>query len=341
MVMKKIIVLLIAFLMISCFSACSENPVKPSSPENNVQEESSVSEENEQDVYVLQMTADTIIKITGEPIYGSVGGDWTAFGLARIDKESNSEWLETYYEKLEKYVVDCGGVLDNRKYTEYSRTIIVLTATGKDPTNVGGYNLLVPLADFEQTIFQGMNGPAYALLALDSGNYEIPENTAGTTQATRELYIDYILSKESPNGGWGLAGGEGEIDITAMVLQALAKYQEREDVSEAIDRALVFLSENQNDMGGYTACEMDGSESVSQVIVALTELGVSIDDERFVKNGRTLEDRLLDFMVEGEGFKHLLEEEPNIIATEQAFYALIALDRAEKGMPSLYSISED
>lgn len=337
---KKILGFLIVFLMIFSFSACSDNQEIPNSPENNVQEESSVPEENVQDVSVLNMTADTLIKIAGEPVYGSVGGDWTAFGLARMDKESNAEWLETYYEKLEKYVADCGGVLDDRKYTEYSRTIIVLTAIGKNPTNVGGYNLLVPLADFEQTIFQGMNGPAYALLALDSGNYEIPENTAGTTQATRELYIDYILSKESPNGGWGLAGGEGEIDITAMVLQALAKYREREDVSAAIDRALIFLSENQNDMGGYTAYGTDGSESVSQVIVALCELGIPINDERFVKNGRTLEDRLLDFMVEGEGFRHLLEEEPNIIATEQAFYALVAIDRAEKGMPSLYSILE-
>ena len=331
--MRKIIALLIAFLMIFSFSACSENREEPVSPENNAEEESSVS--------ALQMTADTLIKIAGEPMYGSVGGDWTAFGLARMDKESNSEWLERYYEKLEKYVADCGGVLDNRKYTEYSRTIIVLTAIGKDPTNVGGYNLIAPLADFEQTIFQGINGPVYALLALDSGNYEIPENTIVTTQATRELYIDYILSKESPNGGWGLSGGEGEIDITAMVLQALAKYQEREDVSAAIDRALVFLSEKQNDMGGYTAYETDGSESVSQVIVALTELDISVDDERFVKNGRTLEDRLLDFMVEGEGFRHLLDEDPNVLATEQAFYALIALDRAEKGMSSLYRISED
>ncbi len=337
---KRIISFLVVFLMIFSLSACSENQEIPDSPENNVQEESSVSEENEQDISVLQMTAETLLKSAGEPVYGSVGGDWTAFGFARMDKESNSEWLEAYYEKLEKYVADCSGVLDNRKYTEYSRTIIVLTAIGKDPANVGGYNLLIPLADFEQTIFQGMNGPAYALLALDSGNYEIPENTAGTTQATRELYIDYILSKESPNGGWGLAGGEGEIDITAMVLQALAKYREREDVSAAIDRALIFLSEQQNEMGGYTAYGTDGSESVSQVIVALCELGIPINDERFVKNGRTLEDRLLDFMVEDEGFRHILEEEPNVIATEQAFYALIALDRAENVMPSLYSILE-
>lgn len=338
--MKKTVLLIIAFLMIFSLSSCSESPELPDIPEKNPQEESSVPEENQEEISVLEITADTLKNIAGEPQYGSVAGDWIAFGLARMDKESNSEWLEEYYKKAEKYVADCGGVLDSRKYTEYSRTVIVLTAIGKDPTDVGGYNLLAPLADFEQTIFQGMNGPVYALLALDSGNYEIPENTAGTTQATREIYIDYILDGQDSNGGWGLAGGAGEVDITAMALQALAKYREREDVSEAIDRALVFLSEQQNENGGYGGAEGEGSESVSQVIVALCELGIPIDDERFVKNGRTLEDRLLDFMVEGEGFRHLLEEEPNVLATEQAFYALVALDRAEKGAPSLYSISE-
>ncbi|MBR3597773.1 MAG: hypothetical protein IKL47_12465 [Clostridia bacterium] len=338
--MRKITALIIAILMIFSLSACSESPENPDVQENIMQEESSDKEEISEAVSVLEMTADTLMNIAGEPQYGSVAGDWITFGLARMDKESNSDWFEEYYEKAETYVADCGGVLDSRKYTEYSRTVIVLTAIGKDPTNIGGYNLLAPLADFEQTIFQGMNGPVYALLALDSGNYEIPENTFGTTQATRELYVDYILGNQNSNGGWGLSGGEGEIDITAMVLQALAKYREREDVSAAIDRALIFLSENQNENGGFGGIEGEGSESVSQTIVALCELGIPIDDERFVKNGRTLEGRLLDFMVEGEGFRHLLEEEPNIIATEQAFYALIALDRAEKGMPSLYSILE-
>ena len=38
----------------------------------------------------------------------------------------------------------------------------------------------------------------FALLALDSGAYDIPENTAGTTQATRDGYVDYILNAELP-----------------------------------------------------------------------------------------------------------------------------------------------
>lgn len=103
----------------------------------------------------------------------------------------------------------CGGVLHPRKYTEYSRVILALTAIGADPRDVAGYDLLVPLGDFERTIAQGVNGAAFALLALDAGEYEIPRNPAAATQATRQMYVDTILARQLPDGGWNLTGGDG------------------------------------------------------------------------------------------------------------------------------------
>ena len=289
---------------------------------------------------VVDDCAARLLEITSEPVYGSIGGEWVVFGLARWGGEVPEEWYENYYEQLEAYIVSCNGVLDSRKYTEYSRVILALTAMGKDPTNVGGYNLLEPLADFEQTIFQGLNGPLYALLALDSGDYEIPSNTAGTTQATRQMYVDYILSREVADGGWSLAGGTAEIDMTAMVLQALAKYQDQNEVKEATERALTVLSQQQNDDGTYTSYDMESSESIAQVIVALTELGISIDDSRFVKNDITLEESLLGFMTEDGQFRHIMEGEADQMATEQAFYALVSLARVENGKTSVYDMSD-
>lgn len=322
---KKCIAAILILAMMMVISACKGNQ----------------NENKESFDTILLDSADMLLASTPQPTYGSVGGDWMAFGLARWDGDVPQEWFDSYYNAVENYVEECGGVLDSRKYTEYSRVILALTAIGKDPTDVGGYNLLIPLADYEQTIFQGINGPIYALLALDSGNYEIPDNAAGSTQATRELYVDYILNNELADGGWSLAGGEAETDITAMALQALAKYQERQDVAGSIDRALEVLSNQQNENGGYTAYDVESSESISQVIVALTELGISMEDARFVKNGRTLQDRLLDFQTDDHGFKHVLdEEETNLIATEQAFYALVALERAEQGESSLYSMAD-
>lgn len=289
---------------------------------------------------VLTETADMLVKANPEPGFGSVGGEWMVFGLSRWESGTPEyDWFEGYYKNLESYVKDCEGVLDARKHTEYSRVILTLTAMGKDPANVEGYNLLEPLADFDGTVFQGINGPAYALLALDSGNYDIPAVKGDGTQADRDMYIDYILSKEAEGGGWSLSGsGSGEADLTAMVLQALAKYQARSDVQAAVERGVNLLAELQSDDGTYTSYETDSSESIAQVIVALTELGISLDDERFVKDGKTLVDRLLAYRAEDGGFKHTMDGESDMLATEQAFYALVAAYRIDQGMTSLFAM---
>ena len=99
-----------------------------------------------------------------------------------------------------------------------------MTAIGKDPQNVAGFDLLLPLGDFDETVSQGVNGAIFALLALDSRNYEIPVNPEADTQATREFMCEEILRREIPTGGWALTGGEPDADVTAMALQALAKY---------------------------------------------------------------------------------------------------------------------
>ena len=286
----------------------------------------------------ISATGQLLMDSVAEPAYGTVGGEWLVMGLARSGLEMDGEYFETYFQNLSAYTAQQGGVLHDRKYTEYSRVILAVTAMGEDPADVGGFNMLLPLADFEQTCFQGINGPIFALLALDCGNYEIPENVTDNTQATRDLYVDYIVNAQLPEGGWALMGSAAEIDLTAMALQALAKYQDRKDVAEAVDKGLAILSVHQNENGGYQFNENEQAscESVAQVIVALAELGISMDDDRFVKNGKTLLDGLMQFRQADGGFSHLIGGESDLLATEQAFYALVAADRIAKGESSLY-----
>ena len=286
----------------------------------------------------IATTSQWLCDSVAEPAYGSVGGEWLVMGLARSDLEIDSEYFETYFQNLSAYTAQQGGVLHDKKYTEYSRVALAVTAMGEDPADVGGFNMLLPLADFEQTCFQGINGPIFALLALDCGNYEIPENVTENTQATRDMYVDYIINAQFPEGGWALMGGEAEIDLTAMALQALAKYQGRKDVAEATEKALAILSDRQNENGGYQFNENEQAscESVAQVMVALAELGIAMDDDRFAKNGKTLLDGLMQFWQADGGFSHLIGGESDLLATEQAFYALVAADRAARGESSLY-----
>ena len=290
----------------------------------------------------LEKTAGYLQAQIAEPGTGSVGGDWLIFGLARSGVKVPQKYFDAYYENVEAAVREKNGVLSDRKYTEYSRTVLALTAIGKNPADVAGFDLLKPLADFEQVTRQGINGTIFALLALDSGNYEIPENPDAAVQATRQMYVDELLARALPDGGWTLTGGEPDVDITAMTLQALAKYRDQADVTAAVERGLAVLSSLQEPDGGYVSWGSINSESVAQVIVALTELGVPLDDERFTKNGITVEDALLRFAQENGAFVHVRDGSggDDGMATEQAFYALAAIHRAETGETTLYDMTD-
>lgn len=291
----------------------------------------------------MQGSAAYMVSAVKAPEVSSIGGEWAVLGLARSGYSVPADYYDEYYTRVEKYVKNCSGVLHERKYTEYSRVILALTAIGRDPSNVAGYNLLMPLGDFGKTIWQGLNGPIWALIALDSGNYTIPKNTTAKTQSTRQLFVDEILNRQQKDGGWTLDDtGDSDPDMTAMVLQALAKYQDQSAVKAATDKALTFLSKAQDRNGGFASWGTVNAESTAQVIVALCELGISLDDSRFVKNGHGLIENLLTFRQSNGSFTHTLDsaEGNNQMATEQCFYALVAADRSENGKSSLYRMND-
>lgn len=293
-----------------------------------------------------------VLNTVKEPQVDSVGGEWAVIGPARSGYTVPDSYFEGYRRTVEKYVKDCGGVLHDVKYTEYSRVILGLTAAGYDPRDVAGYDLTAPLADFEKTIWQGINGPIFALIALDSLDYPMPACPAGKTQATRDMYVAEILRRELKGGGWNLTGGasestknqRGDPDLTGMALQALAKYQGKPEVKAATDRALDFLSASQDSAGGYTSAFSSGSsavESAVQVLTALCELGIPVDDGRFVKNGKTLVDNILSYRNGDGSFRHSADSTGNNqMATEQALYGLVAAQRALDGKSSLYRMGD-
>ena len=134
----------------------------------------------------LTDTARTVLTTVQSPQVGSIGGEWAVLGLARSGYAAPESWYRTYYAAVEDYVKTCRGVLHEKKYTEYSRLILAVSAIGKDPRNVAGYDLTTPLGDFDKTVWQGVNGPIWALIALDCRNYPVPQNPQAKTQATRQ-----------------------------------------------------------------------------------------------------------------------------------------------------------
>lgn len=275
---------------------------------------------------------------------GTSGGEWVALGLARSGSISNT-LAEQYAQAAYQYVKKKGSsTMSDSKSTENSRMILALTSIGKDPSDVAGYDLLEPLADLDYVKSQGINGPIFALIALDSHDYEIPKVVAGKTQTTRDALIDTILAAQLSDGGWNVNGNGADADMTAMAIQALAPYyNSNAKVKSAVDDALKRLSQMQEDNGGYTSWGTSNAESVAQVIVALTSLGIDpASDGRFIKNGYSTLDALATFYNDKGGFKHSQSDmtASNGLATEQAYYALASWYRLKNGKTSLYDMSD-
>lgn len=273
------------------------------------------------------------------PQVGSIGGEWLVIGLARAGTLPD-ETAEGYYRNVVDYLNEKGSAkLDRNKSTENSRLILALTALGKNPEDVNGYNLLQPLADFNFVKKQGINGPVWALIALDSLQYEIPETTS-KEQTTREKLIDYLLEKQLPAGGWAIGEQGTDPDMTGMAIQALAPYYKKnEAVKCAVDKALGYYSEIQRDDGGLSEAT-DSPESCAQMITALSALGIDPEtDGRFIKSGNSIVECLLRFSLEN-GFAHNIGGEYNQMSTEQAFYAMTAANRLREGKSALYDMCD-
>lgn len=289
----------------------------------------------------VDSSAAYMMQAVKDPQVGSIGGEWAVIGLARSGYNVPQSYYDKYLRTVENYVRACNGKLHDKKYTEYSRVILALTAIGADPSNVAGYDLLAPLGDFEATIWQGINGPIWALIALDSGGYELTK-----APGIRQKYIDEILSRQLDDGGWNLSdrGGAGaaDADLTGMALQALAKYQDQSEVKTATDKALACLSGMQDEKGGFSSWGTTNSESCVQVIVALCELGIDLNDSRFAKNGITLLDNLMTFRQTDGSFLHTAGGSgSNQMASEQGLYGMAAALRAAKGQSSLYRMDNN
>lgn len=275
------------------------------------------------------------------PTVSSIGGEWLVLGLAR----SGAEVPEGYFNNVASYVkknIDSKGRLSSSKSTDNSRVILALTAAGYDPRNVGGYNLLEGLTDMDYIVKQGINGPIWALIALDSHNYVIPTSNAANP-TTREKLIQAILNAQLSDGGWALSGTEADSDMTGMALQALAPYYNNSnpDIMNAVNKAITKLSSMQQDNGAYATVGTITSESIAQVVTALAALKINPDkDERFEKNGSSAIDALISYAVKGGGFEHIKGGGLNGMASEQGFYALVAYMRLIESKNSLYDMSD-
>lgn len=282
---------------------------------------------------VFDATGDYMASL-GNPKAGSTGGEWMVMGFAR----SGREVADSYYDSVVTYVnekIDNNGRLHATKVSTNCRFIVALTAIGKDPANVGGHDLLSGMNDMNYIRKVGISGVIWTLIAFDCGDYATPEGV------TRQALVDAVMEYKTANGGWANSGNQPDPDVTAMAIQALAPYYSiREDVKIAVDEALQILSNMQDSNGDFPGQYGASCETISQVIVALSTMGIDPHtDSRFVKAGVSAVDGLMRYFVEGGGFRHILSGKLDGMATEQAYYALTAYYRLKDGKCPLYDMT--
>lgn len=284
------------------------------------------------------------------PVVSYLFGEWAVLGQARAKVPLSEAYIAAYYEKVVAYVkanIGSDGILrkpDDKNtpvITDNERIILALTAIGKDPANVGDKNLLTALQDKDimkvtDTSKTDINGLVMGLLALNSRNYT--SDTSWLVQA--------VLEQQNEDGSWRASADTkpvGDVDMTAMALQALAPYHKdggNETVNTAVEKALNWLSGKYR--SGY-----DSSESCAQVVIALSALNLDANtDARFTKTveGKTLSvlGNLLQYRVaENGGFKHQFADKAvNEMATEQALCAMAAYARFTEKANALYDMTD-
>ncbi len=284
------------------------------------------------------------------PVVSYLFGEWAVLGQARAGVELSDAYIQAYYDKVVAYVqknMGADGVLrdpesHNPVITDNERIALALTAIGKDPANVGGKNLLAALQDKDimkvtDTSKTDINGLVMGLLALNSRNYT--SDTSWLVQA--------ILGQQNADGSWSASADRksvGDVDMTAMALQALAPYYKdggNETVNTAVNKALQWLSDKYKGTG-YTS-----AESCAQVVIALSALNLDANtDARFTKTveGKTLSvlGNLLQYRVaKNGGFKHQFADKAvNEMATEQALCAMAAYARFTEKANALYDMTD-
>ena len=241
--------------------------------------------------------------------------------------------------------------------TDFDRTIMMLTAMGIDASKLDQYttpddpfvdsrgNVITDLTACLYNYSGGytINGPIFALIALDMGQYTIPKNAVWT----REKLLDTILDHKYGSDGFG-------VDMVGMLMQSIAPYQNDPVYGERVKAKLeegigLFLGESKAStvdpmqpdftFGGFG---YQSSESAAQAICALSAAGVDCHtDPRFSDGkGKSALTAFLDY-ADGEYFAHTMSVPKNAMATYQGCYTvqwyLGFLDAKEKG-ESYYSL---
>lgn len=256
------------------------------------------------------------------------------------------EWMNLgfYQHKLANMddgfsIAECIKRLDtttNVAMTNIDRKIMTLTARGFDCSNLAKYNDGKPFIDAKgneidnlvQVLYNykgsyTINGPIFALIALDMGNYTIPADAYWT----RDKLLETILNHVYLSDGFGL-------DMVTMLMQSIGPYMNDPvygaRVTAKLEEGLKIVLESFGDKNAYKnpyGVQWGGvytSEGSAQIVCAMSAMGVDCHTDPRMSNsaGQSALTALLDYADYQSGyFAHTNTTPKNALATYEGCYA--------------------
>ena len=181
-----------------------------------------------------------------------------------------------------------------------------------DPANVNGLDFLAPLTNVSS---KGIGELADALMDLDSVDLSVWRSRGVDANSVVDKYAAKILQNQMPDGkiSYNVDSFWEEVQFTAKNVAALAPHTDKEYIAKAIDKAIEYLSSVQFADGSFPGRDgQPDGEATLAVLDMMNAAGISLDDDRFVKNGNTVADGLRTFYIEGVGFVSKTEVEASV-----------------------------
>ena len=240
--------------------------------------------------------------------------------LAR--EKMNIKMTEEEQAKLREImavIVGAGGetYLGRDSYTYAAGAVRAMQYLGMDPGDINGLDYIVPLTNTSKaapTSTQNFNSYLYDIASIDP---EVWRSRGVDGDMLAEQFITRVLADQTLDGGFDdfygysvatakegqTVIGQGSVPETISALSALALYRDKENVAAAIEAGLTYLSSVQLADGSFECWGDTPNGAVTLSMLSLMDkLDISIDDERFVKNGNTVADAMRTFYVDGVGF---------------------------------------
>ncbi|MDY3747351.1 MAG: Ig-like domain-containing protein [Lachnospiraceae bacterium] len=265
------------------------------------------------------------------------GDEWNIFTVLRAGGFISDENIAAYIANAKEAVSN--GL---SQPTDYARVILTLGVLGEDPTNFGGVDLIEKLYNWKDLDYLTSNQISWTLLALDSNNYEIPDDA----RWNRDSLINMCLAFQDESGGFMLTDTT-DVDMTGMILQALAPYNNGSypQVQAAFSKALTWLKDQMSTEAGFASNKVynENSCTTAQVLTALSAAGIDAADinHGFTVGTKNMITNLWSYKAaSGFYWDKAVDTKGNIMGTQQTTYALEAYRRYREGANSLYDLTD-